>query len=274
MDALIVSSLAPAVIDVTVAGATAVGTTAGATAFAWMPVWMMELITFVSVCAMVFGGVVPFIPQMLLIRRTRSCDGFNTLVCFNLMIANILRIMFWFGQPFELPLLAQSVLMVGTMLGMMGACVETYQYDGRRPTRLNWKTRFYTDFWQWTDYADYLTFVALFTVGFGLLTFLCLNIQLYVDMLGFMAVFVEAIQGLPQWTRNYQNKSTEGMSIVMVCCWMSGDTFKTTYFLLRNAPSQFALCGILQMFVDVNLLVQVFWYRGNREPVLPVKAAA
>ena len=33
------------------------------------------------------------------------------------------------------------------MLGMMGACVETYQYDGRRPTRLSWKTRFYADFW-------------------------------------------------------------------------------------------------------------------------------
>ena len=50
-------------------------------------------------------------------------------------------------RPISRPLLAQSVLMVGTMLGMMGACVETYQYDGRRPTRLSWKTRFYADFW-------------------------------------------------------------------------------------------------------------------------------
>lgn len=69
--------------------------------------------------------------------------------------------------------------------GMMGACVETYKYDGRGTTRLS-KARFYADFWQWTDYADYLTFVALFTVGFGLLTFMCLNVQLYVDTLGFM----------------------------------------------------------------------------------------
>eukprot|EP00729_Bicosta_minor_P006597 gene6597-23961_t len=189
MENLITSSTPlPLVLD-TVTAAVATGGAEGA--LASIPPQLLWLITFIAECAMIFGGVVPFIPQMLLIRRTRSCEGFNTLVCFNLMIANILRIMFWFAQPFELPLLAQSVLMVGTMLGMMGACVETYKYDGRGTTRLS-KARFYADFWQWTDYADYLTFVALFTVGFGLLTFMCLNVQLYVDTLGFMAVFVPA----------------------------------------------------------------------------------
>lgn len=46
------------------------------------------------------------------------------MVCWNLLAANLLRIMFWFGHPFELPLLAQSILMVGVMMILIHACVD------------------------------------------------------------------------------------------------------------------------------------------------------
>lgn len=47
----------------------------------------------------------------------------------------------------------------------------------------------------------------------------------------------------------------------MVIMWMIGDVYKTTYFLLRKAPMQFWICGMLQ----VSLLQ--FWPRveGNLE---------
>ena len=45
--------------------------------------------------AMVIGGVVPFIPQYLDIWRSQNADGFSLFVCLALLIANILRIMFW-----------------------------------------------------------------------------------------------------------------------------------------------------------------------------------
>lgn len=53
------------------------------------------LITWVSVGAMVFGGIVPYIPQYRKIRRLRDAEGFSTYVCLVLLIANILRILFW-----------------------------------------------------------------------------------------------------------------------------------------------------------------------------------
>ena len=58
----------------------------------------MSIITFVSFAAsaaMIFGGVVPYIPQYYDIYKTRNIDGFSTHVCLALLIANILRILFW-----------------------------------------------------------------------------------------------------------------------------------------------------------------------------------
>ena len=54
-----------------------------------------ELVTWVAVGAMVFGGIVPYIPQYRKIRRLRDAEGFSTFVCLVLLVANILRILFW-----------------------------------------------------------------------------------------------------------------------------------------------------------------------------------
>lgn len=54
-----------------------------------------ELATWICVGAMIFGGVVPYVPQYRTIRRSRDADGFSTFVCLVLLISNILRILFW-----------------------------------------------------------------------------------------------------------------------------------------------------------------------------------
>ena len=53
------------------------------------------LVTWGVVGAMVFGGIVPYIPQYRTIRRLRDAEGFSTYVCLVLLVANILRILFW-----------------------------------------------------------------------------------------------------------------------------------------------------------------------------------
>lgn len=58
---------------------------------------------------------------------------------------------------------------------------------------------------------------------------------------------VAVVAGLPQFLRNFNNKSTLGMSISMVIMWTLGDMFKTLYFLVRAAPVQFWICGTLQV---------------------------
>lgn len=63
-------------------------------------------------------------------------------------------------------------------------------------------------------------------------------------------------------------------SVQMVCFWLSGDTFKTGYFIVKEAPLQFTLCGALQVIIDLSILAQVFYYRnGPRHKTVIAKAS-
>ncbi|EDV25517.1 uncharacterized protein TRIADDRAFT_23940 [Trichoplax adhaerens] len=86
---------------------------------------ILKLITFGASTAMVFGGIVPYIPQYLDILQTKNADGFSIHVCLALLLANTLRIFFWIGHPFEMPLLLQSFVMNIAMLVMLQLCVKT-----------------------------------------------------------------------------------------------------------------------------------------------------
>lgn len=56
------------------------------------------LLSWLASCVMVFGGAVPYIPQYQEIQKTSNTEGFSTRVCLVLLIANILRIFFWWVQ--------------------------------------------------------------------------------------------------------------------------------------------------------------------------------
>ncbi|XP_067940930.1 solute carrier family 66 member 2-like isoform X2 [Watersipora subatra] len=238
---------------------------------------LADLISTVAAAAMVFGGVVPYIPQYRTIRRTLNCDGFSTFVCFVLIIANILRVFFWFGKRFEAPLLAQSILMIAAMLAMVEVCVRVKnkseiiqgkQHSLRGLPVAGSSHSFYhclvdldwTYFWRWTDFLSYVEFVLLVSAILSLTTYIFIDNDVYVESVGFLAVFIEAMLGTPQLHKNYTNKSTKGMSVSMVVMWLSGDTFKTGYFIIRESPMQFWLCGTLQICVDLLILSQVLYY--------------
>lgn len=57
---------------------------------------MLNIISWGCSTAMIFGGVIPFIPQYRDIKKSGDAEGFSPFVCLTLLIANILRIMFWF----------------------------------------------------------------------------------------------------------------------------------------------------------------------------------
>lgn len=66
-------------------------------------------------------------------------------------------------------------------------------------------------FWLWSRFVDYIQCVLAFTLTAAYITYLFLDSALFVETLGFLAVFTEAMLGTPQLYCNYQNKSTEGM---------------------------------------------------------------
>ncbi|XP_077503621.1 solute carrier family 66 member 2 isoform X3 [Amblyomma americanum] len=185
--------------------------------------------------AIIFGGVVPYIPQYREIKRTKNADGFSTWVCLALLVANTLRMLFWFGRPFELPLLAQSVVMSSCMLLMLQLCVRTRSLStivpqpkqrfteslSENPPCLQaadvairdltlWESP-WGHFWAWTDFLSYVEFLATFAFCSGALLYLLLDVELVVEAVGFVALLTEALLGLPQFWRNLRNQSTYGM---------------------------------------------------------------
>jgi len=46
--------------------------------------------------------------------------------------------------------------------------------------------------------------------------------------------------------------------------WSCGDIFKTSYFVLRQAPTQFWLCGSAQVMLDFAIMMQVFYYSASQ----------
>jgi len=227
---------------------------------------------------MIFGGIIPYIPQYLKIKKTQNAEGFSNYVCLTLLVANIIRIEFWFGKHFETPLLLQSIVMIICMLIMLELWTRVHSQSMHRlssdqhsiSTSKEQLTegisdRKFTDFdvdffWRWTRFTSYLQFLLIFTFIISTITWILLNNKVYIETIGFMAVFVEALLGMPQFMRNWRLKSTEGMSVKMVLLWASGDIFKTVYFIVRNAPKQFWLCGMLQISIDIAILCQVILY--------------
>ncbi|KAL4713001.1 hypothetical protein ACJJTC_012071 [Scirpophaga incertulas] len=214
--------------------------------------------------AMIIGGVAPYIPQYRQIKRTQDAEGFSLYVCLALLIANTLRILFWFGKRYELPLLIQSIVMNFTMFVMIHLCVNVR----KKNQIIRARERIFTDmdrkyFWAWTDFQSYLDCMLVFSVFGAAVTYLLIEFSPFVELIGFLAVFTEAMLGAPQIAKNHQNKSTEGMSVSMVVMWTCGDIFKTAYFVIREAPTQFWVCGSLQVALDVVILFQVWLYRHN-----------
>uniref|UniRef100_A0A2K6PQD2 Solute carrier family 66 member 2 n=1 Tax=Rhinopithecus roxellana TaxID=61622 RepID=A0A2K6PQD2_RHIRO len=246
----------------------------------WLLVPLHQLVSWGAAAAMVFGGVVPYVPQYRDIRRTQNADGFSTYVCLVLLVANILRILFWFGRRFESPLLWQSAIMILTMLLMLKLCTEVRVANELNARRRSFAgdsgetkaTLIYFDphhFWQWSSFWDYVQCVLAFTGVAGYITYLSIDSTLFVETLGFLAVLTEAMLGVPQLYRNHRHQSTEGMSIKMVLMWTSGDAFKTAYFLLKGAPLQFSVCGLLQVLVDLAILGQAYAFaRHPQKPAL------
>ncbi|XP_014480442.1 PREDICTED: PQ-loop repeat-containing protein 1 [Dinoponera quadriceps] len=235
---------------------------------------LKNAINLIASGAMIVGGIIPYVPQYKEIKRKEDAEGFSLYVCLTLLIANTLRILFWFGKHYELPLLLQSMLMIVAMFVMIKLCINIQN----RTQIIKAKERVFTDldlrfFWKWTNFQSYVAFMILFATVGSVLTYLFLDIPIFIEVVGLLAVLIEAMLGIPQFLRNSSNKSTAGMSISMVAMWTMGDVFKTCYFVLKDTPVQFQICGAVQVAIDIAILGQVYIYpKNNTAQRTPIRA--
>lgn len=219
----------------------------------------------------IFIPSIGYIFQAMKFKQTKSSKGFARFLCLLLLIANILRVFFWFGKKFSLPLLFQAIIVIISQIYLIHVYLE-YQEDLPMKTEktmneylTNWKeTLSPKKIWNWNDEIEYYKFI-LFIIVF--LSIICTvvgtkNIQFY-EILGTLSVSCETFIELPQIKENCMIKNTKNLSGTMVFMWFVGDLFKTTYNLMYKSPMQMIIGGIIMNCEDIILSSQFLVYDEN-----------
>lgn len=108
-------------------------------------------------------------------------------------------------------------------------------------------------------------YLSAFWAAAWFLTALMYPNMLYFELLGCVALFTEALLGLPQLLKNHKAHSTAGLSPLMVWGWAIGDSLKTIYFAVKGEPLQFIAGGTIQTTVDLLIMAQVWLYPRKRQ---------
>ena len=210
--------------------------------------------------------------QAMKFKQTKSTKGFAKFLCFLLLIANILRCIFWLGKRFNLALLYQSIVVIVSQIYLIHIY---FQYQDELPFRtdnkplceylLSWKeTLNPSHIWNWNDEIEYYKFTFFFTVAMLILCiFIGFNNIKFFDFIGILSVAFETFIELPQIRENCITKNTQNLSGTMVLMWFIGDLFKTWYNFVYKSPMQMIIGGIIMNCEDIVLSSQVLIYSEN-----------
>uniref|UniRef100_A0A0N5AQX6 PQ-loop repeat-containing protein 1 n=1 Tax=Syphacia muris TaxID=451379 RepID=A0A0N5AQX6_9BILA len=100
-----------------------------------MVIILKKLFDISAAVFMLFGGAIPYVFQYREIFKIQDARGFSLKVCLALFVANILRILFWFGKHFKIVLLGQSIIMLICMLFMLEISVRMNRKRVRKNAR-------------------------------------------------------------------------------------------------------------------------------------------
>lgn len=211
---------------------------------------------------MAVGPPLVYADQAASIIRKRDATGFSRDVCAILLLANITRCFFWLGNHFELALLIQSVLMILAQLALLYICIRYRPTIS--PENFGTSTRPFS-FWQWSTYTQYIEFLAGFILLEAILFLILGRSDVFVSLLGFVALGLESTLPIPQLISNFKQRSLYGFRMSTLIGWAGGDTFKAVYFFLQESPLQFKVCAIFQLSIDFAIVVQRLYF-GNAPP--------
>ncbi|KAK6347136.1 hypothetical protein TWF696_007215 [Orbilia brochopaga] len=229
------------------------------------------IVDYVAPIFLVTSPVTSYADQIWSIHSQKSSLGFSLDIPLIMLVASILRIYYWFGVSFEFSLLVQSVIMVfvQTLLlkvaldnrpnkameaGVPFAGVTNGTQEFERPY----------NFWQWRQQRPFWEFLFYFTSTVGILQLFFGSNTLFVSLLGYLALGIEATLPIPQVLANYRNQSCKGFRVSVIIFWLIGDCLKGVFFSYSQTPMVFKLCGLCQFCFDLTLGYQYYAY-GERD---------
>jgi hypothetical protein len=238
---------------------------------------------------MIFTPNIGFIAQIIKFRKMKSSQGFSKLMTFTILTSNILRIFFWIGKRFALALLFQSLMSIVMQMFLLNECLKfsTPNLKNKKEMTLE-DMKVFTqqinnlhrpisildvkNFWDWPHLVDYVYIIVLFSLTLGFISnIIGFDNLILVESFGIGSAGFEAIVGIPQIIQNFKNKHTENLSVMMIMTWMTGDVFKTVYFIKTRSPLQMICCGLFQITTDTILILQIICFYKNTRKIIEYK---
>jgi uncharacterized protein with PQ loop repeat len=238
---------------------------------------------------MIFCPSFGYIAQAIKFKETKSSEGFSKYLCLIILISNILRIYFWIGKKFTIVLLYQSITVIIFQFYLIHVSLYyenlnnkknneykplntneysnknninnnlNYIYDINNNNNFNLSIDF-KHFWKWKNEKEYYKFIIYFFIILSLITNVFFNFPYYFEYIGTISAGLESVIVLPQIYSNFITKNVENISNIMIIMWFCGDSFKTIYYYYSNSPIQLIVCGTFQIFLDVVVLYQLWYY--------------
>ncbi|CAK5267349.1 unnamed protein product, partial [Mycena citricolor] len=216
---------------------------------------VMNWLTTIASIGMAVGPPLTYVDQAYSIVRKKDSTGFSRDVCAILLIANITRCFFWLGNHFEIALL----------LALLYICII---YRPKTSAEVLGGSKRPLSFWQWPTYIQHLEFLAGLIILQAILFLVFGRFELYVSLLGFLALGLESTLPIPQLISNYKQRSLYGFRMSTLVGWAGGDLFKTAYFFMKATPLQFTICAVFQLSVDFAIVIQRIVYGVDPPPTV------
>ncbi|ORY79033.1 hypothetical protein BCR37DRAFT_350016 [Protomyces lactucae-debilis] len=228
--------------------------------------FLAQLYSYAFTLFLITSPLTSYVDTILSIRRLKTSAGFSIDLCGINLVANLLRINFWIGKRYEWSLLVQSIVMVVTQLFLLQACLEY------RPIRLKTQeSERPFNLWQWSNRNTYWHSLLRLVAALFVLQYLFGRYPLYVDLLGTVALGIEATLPIPQFLSNLRHRSVQGVRLSMLGSWLLGDFGKMIFFYAgtsTNVSLQFKLCALVQTVFDSCIGVQYLLWRDKPPAVL------
>ncbi|KAJ3364603.1 hypothetical protein GGF31_008991 [Allomyces arbusculus] len=207
--------------------------------------------------AMIVLPAAAYLDQYKKILKSGDTGTFNPATCGVLLVCNIIRVFFWLARRFDTVLLYQSFVMIVAQFLLLELCVRVQHRRRRQSFHIKSLKDYTSAFWAWPHFSQYVAFCAALAGGLWLLHLMFGSSSAYADLVGAVALGIEATVPMPQAWNNYKRKSTFGLSWIVIMSWFGGDLFKIGYYIASGAPAQFTMCGFVQFSVDVIICYQV-----------------
>jgi len=233
-------------------------------------------------CFIVIMPTFGYLDQIRMMYIKKCADIFSMNSALVLISANLIKVLFWFFEPFSSPLLGQSIALLLTAL------IHSYlhfHYKDEKDDKVHkfphisnsligsrikmpnlLESNKYLQIKNSQSYTEFLFSVVIYYIMFLFLYFcscLILGIHFTVQISSIIANLIDSMVSLPQFMLIVVKKNVMNTSMVLIGQYLFGDIFKIFLFTVSHSPWPFTFGAVLQLCIDTIVMLTFLRIRKN-----------